>query len=127
MIRVSLMYTAILALIFIVLSLRVVKNRFKSKVSLGDGGNTLLNIAIRTHSNFAEYVPIALMLLVSVEFLAYPVILVHILGSLLILARLSHVYGLANKNSLSIFRPVGVISTVTVIVVSSILVLVRSV
>ncbi len=127
MIRISLIYAAVLAFIFVALSLRVVKNRFKSKVSLGDGGHTLLNIAIRTHANFAEYVPLALILIISVEFLAYPVVVVHLLGGLLILGRLSHVYGLATKNSLSNFRPVGVISTITVIVVSAILVLIRSI
>ncbi len=127
MIRISLMYVAILAFIFVALSLRVVKNRFASKVSLGDGGHALLNVAIRTHANFAEYVPLTLLLLVCVEFLTYPPIVVHFLGTLLVFGRLCHIYGLAAKNSFSPFRPVGVISTIAVIVTSAILVLVRSI
>lgn len=127
MVRISLIYAALLALIFIALSLRVVRNRFKSNVSLGDGGHTLLNVAIRTHANFAEFVPLALILIISVEFLAYPKMVVHLLGLTLLLARLSHIYGLAGKNSLGKFRPVGVISTITVITVSAVLILVKSV
>ena len=52
------LYAALLVLWFLVLTLRVLQNRQSTKVSLGDGGNTLLQRAIRGHANFAEYVPL---------------------------------------------------------------------
>ena len=63
MIGITLTYAAILSLIFIGLSLRVITGRFRTKTSFGDGGNADLNARIRTHSNFAECIPLALILL----------------------------------------------------------------
>ncbi|MBC7742575.1 MAG: MAPEG family protein [Bdellovibrionaceae bacterium] len=126
MIKISLIYAAILGFIFVALSIRVIKGRFKSKVSLGDGGHAPLNVAIRTHANFAEYVPLALIMIMGVELMNYSANIVHALGIILVLARLSHVYGLAAKNSLSNFRPVGVILTNLVLVSSAVLILIRS-
>ena len=57
------LYAALLALWFVVLSLHVIRCRREARVSLGDGGNGRLQRAIRAQANFAEYVPLALVLL----------------------------------------------------------------
>ncbi len=127
MIKITLIYAAILSLIFIVLSLRVIKGRFKTKTSLGDGGNADLTAKIRTHGNFAEYIPLALILLMGVEYLEYPSVVVHSFGILLIFGRLIHAYGLSKVNVPSAGRPAGMITTFSIIFISAILILTRTV
>lgn len=123
---ITLMYAAILAVIFVGLSVRVIKHRFSTKAILGDGGHAHLNVAIRAHGNFTEYVPLALILIAGVEGLGYSSTIVHVLGIALVVARLSHVLGLAGKNSAGAGRPVGVISTLLILVSSAVMILVRS-
>ena len=60
-------YAGLLGLLFIFLTLRIVRMRWKYKVGIGDGGEHVLAKAIRVHSNFIEYVPLALLLLYLVE------------------------------------------------------------
>ncbi len=125
-IQITLAYAAILTLIFAILSLRVVRHRFGTQVSLGDGGHHKLNIAIRTHGNFSEYIPLALILIMGVELLGYSPTVVHSLGIILILARISHIIGLATKNGVGILRPIGVIATLSSMIISAVMILLRS-
>ena len=60
-------YAAFLGLGFVILSILTLRLRRKFKIGLGDGGNQQLLRAIRVHSNFAEYVPIALILIYMTE------------------------------------------------------------
>ncbi len=126
MFGITLTYAAILSLIFVGLSLRVVAGRFKTKTSFGDGGDADLNVRIRTHSNFAEYIPLALILLMGVETYEYPRLVIHIFGTLLILSRLSHAYGLSKNNGLNPARPAGMITTFLVMAVSAIMILIKA-
>lgn len=64
---ISSFYAAILALLIVWLSLRVIKLRRIKKVRLGDGGEPELQVAIRAQGNATEYVPISLILLVLLE------------------------------------------------------------
>src|SRR6185503_10157130 len=89
------LYAALLAIWLVVLGLRVTHYRRLAKVSLGDGGNMALQRAIRGQANFAEYVPVALILLLILELSRFSLYLVHALGILLILARLLHGYALS--------------------------------
>lgn len=54
-------------LLFMWLSWRVVQVRSSAKVMIGDGGDALLLSRIRAHANFAEYVPILLILILAIE------------------------------------------------------------
>jgi uncharacterized membrane protein YecN with MAPEG domain len=56
------LYAGLLALLYLVLSYRIVVLR-RNKVSLGDGGNPILQRRIRAHGNFSEYVPMILIML----------------------------------------------------------------
>jgi MAPEG family len=44
-------YAAILALVFVVLSIRTIRQRRKLKIGLGDAGNKDLQRAVRVHAN----------------------------------------------------------------------------
>lgn len=91
---VTALYAAILTLIFVILSARVIAQRGRSRVSLGDGGDDDLVRRIRVHGNFAEYVPLALILMALAESLRVELLIVHALGVLLVAARLLHALGM---------------------------------
>jgi len=91
-------YASLSALLIVRLSLSVIKLRRKNRVSVGDGGNEALQLAIRAHSNAVEYIPIALMLLFMLEFNGAPKLLVHMLGVMLLFGRVLHAIGLPAKN-----------------------------
>lgn len=87
------LYAGVLAIIFLVLSVRVVQGR--GKVSLGDGGDASLLRRIRAHGNFAEYVPIILLMMLMLEQGGTDARVLHGLGVTLIIARLLHGYALS--------------------------------
>ncbi|MGZ5010550.1 MAG: MAPEG family protein [Methylobacter sp.] len=91
-------YASLAALLIVRLTLSVIKLRRKNRVSVGDGGNEGLQLAIRAHANAVEYIPIALMLLLTLELNGAPKILIHILGATLIIGRILHAMGLPAKD-----------------------------
>lgn len=91
-------YASLLALLIVRLSLAVIKLRRKNRVSVGDGGNEALQLTIRAHANAVEYIPIALMLLLTLELNGAPKILIHILGVTLLIGRILHAMGLPAKD-----------------------------
>ena len=62
-ISISLALAAVFGLLHVIFTLRVGNYRFKSKISLGDGGDLELRNRVRAHGNFIENVPIALLLI----------------------------------------------------------------
>ncbi|MDH5219463.1 MAG: MAPEG family protein, partial [Gammaproteobacteria bacterium] len=65
-----------------------------SRISLGDGDNKDLRAAIAAHSNASENIPIALLLLVILEYNGGNIWMVHFLGVSLVVGRLLHARGL---------------------------------
>jgi len=91
-------YASLSVLLIVKLSLAVIKLRRKNRVSVGDGGIEELQLAIRSHSNALEYIPIALMLLFMLELNGAPKILIHVLGVTLLVGRILHAMGLPAKD-----------------------------
>ncbi len=90
---------SLLSFLFIIISLKIIKLRHRYKVSIGSGGNEHLEMTIRAHGNFAEYVPIALLLMLCAEANQVNLIVLCILAFSLILGRLFHAYAFVfNKN-----------------------------
>ena len=85
---------AILTMIFVKLSFAVIGLRRKNKVGLGSGGYDDLERAIRAQGNFAEYVPIGLILIACLELNGAPSWLVILPGIALIIGRLIHAKGI---------------------------------
>mgnify|MGYP001297428748 CR=1 FL=1 len=69
MLTMTALYTGLSALPLVVLSLLVVRERGRARVSLGDGGDAQLQKAIRAQGNFVEYTPLALLVIHSVQLL----------------------------------------------------------
>jgi len=91
-------YASLSALLIVKLALSVIKLRRKNRVSVGDGGNEQLQLAIRTHANAVEYIPITLLLLLTLELNGAPTILIHVLGATLLIGRILHAMGLPEKD-----------------------------
>jgi hypothetical protein len=88
-------YAALLAPLFIYLSLQVIRLRRSQKVAVGDGGNKKVLRAMRVQANFAEYVPFTLLLMAFAESLGTPAWFLHILGLMLLAGRGMHAYGVS--------------------------------
>ncbi len=91
-------YASLSALLIVRLSLSVIKLRRKYKIIIGDAENQELQLAIRTHSNAVEYIPLALMLLLTLELNEAPEILIHVLGITLLIGRILHAWALPAKD-----------------------------
>ncbi len=61
--NITILYAALLAILFVVLSIRTIRLRRSLKIGVGDAGNYKMLRAIRVHSNFSEYVPLAVLLI----------------------------------------------------------------
>ena len=72
-------YATLLGLLFIALSVRTIRLRRRHRVAVGDGDNAELRRAMRVHANFAEYIPLALLLVFFVEMDGAPAVWVHAL------------------------------------------------
>lgn len=112
-------YAALLALLFVGLSVRILRLRRSLKISIGDGGDKKMLRAIRVHSNFAEYVPFGLLLLYLAETQGAPSAAVHGVGLCLLIGRLSHVYGVSQENEQFQYRVLGISVTFTAFVASA--------
>jgi uncharacterized protein len=107
------LYAAALSFLFVYLSIRTIRMRRILKIGIGHAENEKMLRAMRVHSNFAEYVPLAIILLFFVEAAnAHPAI-VHGLCSLLLIGRCLHAYGVSQANEKFVFRVTGMAFTFT--------------
>ncbi len=82
------------AILHVWLSLRVSLLRRPLKIGVGDGGNQVLLRRIRAHGNFAENVPLFLILLGLLEFATGGHLWLWGTAILFVLARLLHAFGM---------------------------------
>ena len=92
-------YAGLCGLLMAWLALQTIKVRRAHKVRLGDGGIFELQSAMRAHGNFAEYMPITLILLFLLEYNGASVLVIHVIGAAFIFGRWLHAQGLL-KNDL---------------------------
>ena len=121
------LYAALLALLYVGLSVWVVGGRVSSETLLGEGDDGLLR-RIRSHGNFAEYVPFALLLIGLLEARGAGHALVQSLLAVLLAARIAHPIGMfAPRNSVQqlAFRGGGALATLLVLLAAAVLLLVR--
>ena len=117
---VTALYAGSLALWFLVLSYRVVGRR-RAGVSLGDSGDPGMLRVVRGHANFAEYVPLGLIMLAILELGGTSLLVLHGLGLALLAGRLLHGYALSFTQQFAFGRFWGTLSTYGVLVVEALL------
>ncbi len=117
---ISALYAGLCGLLLILLSARIGMMRRKYSVGLGSGEHSVLEQAIRAQGNFIEYVPLALILLAFGEAGGMAGMQLHLAGSLLVIGRVLHAFGLSQSGGVSAGRLIGIVLTWLVIIVLSI-------
>jgi uncharacterized membrane protein YecN with MAPEG domain len=126
MLRIVPVYAAVLAAMFVVVSIRVIALRRSSKLPLGFQGDIALERRVRVQGNFSEYVPLALLLMAFVELRGSAPWLLHAMGVVLVAGRLSHAYGVSQIKESFAFRVSGMAMTFTVILTAALAILVQA-
>ena len=101
------LYGAILGLIVITLAINVTVHRVKLRVPLGDGGNAEMRRMIRLHGNAAEYIPLAIALMLIYELNGGAHLGLHIIGVALIAGRVAQTLGMWSTDKTNIGRQIG--------------------
>ena len=114
------LYAGLLGVLMLILAFRVVAVRRTTSIGLGDGGDALLLSRIRIHGNAAEYVPLALILMLILELNGGSARWLHVLGIALLVGRVAHVQGLSRSTGTSAGRFVGNILTWSVIMIAAV-------
>lgn len=120
-------YAAILAVVFVVLSLRTIAGRQAARVEIGHADDRQLLRRVRVHANFAEYAPLALLLIGLAETLAAAPVTLHAAGSALVAGRLIHAYGFGRDPQIMALRALGMVLTFASIVTGAVTCLMLSV
>lgn len=113
-------YAAIFGFVFVALSFRTLLLRRRLGVAIGDGDQPILTRAVRVHSNFAEYVPLSLILVCFLETQAELSPWIHVLCSTLLVGRITHAFGVSQVAENYRYRVIGMALTFTVIISASI-------
>lgn len=104
-------YAALLALVFLTLSARVIRYRRAHKLGLGDHGDKSLLKRMRAQANFTEYAPLGLILMLLVELEIGTGIIVHLIGLVLLAGRIAHAYGFSASPPIMKLRVAGMMLT----------------
>ena len=112
----SIFYAGLLGLLLIALSINVVLARRRYRVRLGVGTEDGMQQAVRVQANFAEYVPLAVVLLVLSDLTKMPEAAVHAAGLVLVTSRLLHAWGLSHSPGRTFGRFYGTAGTWIVII-----------
>jgi uncharacterized membrane protein YecN with MAPEG domain len=113
-------YAAALTALFLVLSGRVITYRRAHKVSLGHGGDPVLERRMRAQGNFAEYVPLGLILLLGAELAGASSLWLHATGLLLLVGRLMHGIGFSFLRQSMALRVGGMVLTLSALALGAI-------
>jgi len=120
------LYAALQGLVMAALLIPLGRLRSRTNVSIYDGGNPELAVAIRRHANWTEYVPFALLLMLLLELCGASAGLLHGLGLALLAARIAHPLGLDATVMRRPLRGIGAGVTMIVITVEIVALLVEA-
>ena len=117
---VSTIYAAILGLMFVPFTAYVGIYRVQNKILLLDGGDQELARRIRAQANFIETVPLAVILLILMEFNGASATWIHSLGITLVVARFMHYVTIATNPANTAPRGLGMVGTFAVYLVAAV-------
>jgi uncharacterized protein len=116
---ITLATTGALGLLYLTLTVRVVRGRWKHRVSLGDGGNAAMQRLIRAHANFGEYVPLLLILMALLEASGASRNVLAGAGIALVIGRIAHAIGIETPKAPNPYRFVGGLITFGMLLLGS--------
>ncbi|MFP5384958.1 MAG: MAPEG family protein [Bacteriovoracia bacterium] len=120
--KISLLYAGIMGIFYFLLSVNVINQRRKKLVGLGHDSDPRCPLfrSVRIHGNFNEYVPLILLLLVLDEVTGRNKMVLHFLGTLLVLGRIGHFIGITKSHKTSAGRFIGTIMTFVCLITLSV-------
>lgn len=117
MLHITSLYASLLALIIMFLAYKVVVFRKTKKIGLGDNGDESGQLAIRTHANAVEYIPMIVILMGLYEVNGGSPMIINIIGALAVVARILHAFGLSKSAGVTFGRFYGTLITWIVILI----------
>ena len=111
---IAVFYVVVCALLIVFLAICVIRIRRENHVKHDDGGIDALLVARAAHSNATEYIPIALLLLLALEYNGGHIAFVHAGGLCLVIGRIIHANAILTDNLSR--RVVGMAMTFSAIV-----------
>jgi uncharacterized membrane protein YecN with MAPEG domain len=118
------LYGALNTFINIGLALSVSRARGKEKVSLGHGDSPAMLRAMRAHGNNAEFVPLALVMLLIAELMGGSSLWLHVFGGTLTVSRILQPIGIHQERAPNFARFVGTAGTWVMILATAAYVLI---
>lgn len=119
------LFAPVLALIYMILTIRVVSLRKKYNVPIGPASEVGLQRAILAHQNFSEYAPISLILLLVAENTSTPARFIQVFGTIIVAGRILHALAISRVPEMSALRVTGMLCTLIPIIAMSLNILLR--
>lgn len=117
--EITLLYASLLTILAIFLAIKVGMNRVDTNIMTGEGESFMLLQSVRAHGNLIEYAPLALILLALLEMQNLSDSMLHLCGSLFILVRILHAYGVTISRESTPYRLVGALGTWLIMLIMS--------
>ncbi|MCA3627041.1 MAG: MAPEG family protein [Methylobacterium sp.] len=117
-------YIAVLVLLGMALTFRVIFVRRAEKVAIGDGGSKELALRIRVHGNFCEQAPMLCVVLALLPVIGAGEWMVHVVGLTGVTGRVLHAIGFSRSAGASLGRVVGMVLTAGALVIGALSLLV---
>ncbi|CAN1606492.1 K07136 K07136; uncharacterized protein [Candidatus Pelagibacterales bacterium] len=110
--NISILFTIIFLIFYLILTIITIKERRSSKVAYGDDNNKKLIKAIRAHANFFEFTVFFIISSFLLEILDANQIYVLFVNIVFLLGRISHAYSMLKEKTL--FRVIGMMATLNI-------------
>ena len=107
--NISILFTIIFIIFYLILTIITIKARKSTKVAYGDDGNKELIKAVRAHGNFFEFTVFFIISSFLLEILEANQIYVLFINIVFLLGRISHAYSMLKEKI--IFRMIGMMAT----------------
>jgi uncharacterized protein len=109
MFSISVLFTIIFIIFYLVLTIFTIKIRKSTRIAYGDGNNKKLIRAIRAHGNFFEFTVFFIISSFLLEALDADFIYLLIVNIIFVLGRVSHAYSMFKEKIK--FRAIGMMAT----------------
>lgn len=119
MLAITPIYLAAAIVLYVFMSMYVIRSRYKFQISIGDGGKDRFQRIMRGHGNFAEYAPITLLTILAAELAGAPAMLLHTAGVSLIAGRCLHGYSFLFTTTAMLPRAAGMILTFSAMLIAA--------
>ena len=110
--NISILFTIIFIIFYLILTIITIKERRSSKVAYGDDNKKKLIKAVRAHGNFFEFTVFFIISSFLLEILDANQIYVLFVNIVFLLGRISHAYSMLKEKTL--FRVIGMMATLNI-------------